>query len=129
MMNRDNAAMGMSGCDPAFDLKTALDQLDGSQDFLLEVIRLFQEDGPRLLDAVRAAVSQADADALRTAAHALKGATSYVAARPTVEAAECLEKMGTERNLIDANNAVVDLEREFERLMAALSAALSVPVP
>jgi two-component system, sensor histidine kinase and response regulator len=105
---------------PAFDPKTALDQLGGDEEFLGEVIRLFRQDGTQLLGEVRAAVARGDAGGLRGAAHALKGSAGYVGARPTEQAAQRLETIGARGDLAEAADAFADLEREFGRLLAAL---------
>ncbi|MBI5276697.1 MAG: response regulator [Burkholderiales bacterium] len=56
-----------------------------------EVIALFQVDTPKRLDAIDAAVAANDADALATAAHALKGAAGNVGAMGLHVAAGTLE--------------------------------------
>jgi HPt (histidine-containing phosphotransfer) domain-containing protein len=73
-------------------------------------------------------VHKGNAAGLRLAAHALKGSAGYVGADLTVEAAQRLEMMGTRGNLEDAASAFADLEREFERLLAALSESTVQPV-
>jgi two-component system sensor histidine kinase/response regulator len=114
---------------PACDLRAALEQVGGDEQFLNEVIALFRQDGTRLLDEVREAVHQGDAGGLRRAAHALQGSAGYVGARPTLEAAQRLEMIGTRGNLGEAANAFENLEHEFDRLTAAFPASVDQPVP
>jgi len=122
-------APAFEGCArPACDLRAALELVGGDEQFLDEVIALFQQDAPRLLGEVREAVTQGDAGGLRQAAHALKGSAGYVAARPTVEAAQRLETIGARGDLAEAANAFADLERELGRLTAALPVSMAQPV-
>jgi signal transduction histidine kinase/DNA-binding response OmpR family regulator len=117
------------GARPVFDVRAALEQVGGDEQFLNEVIALFQREATRLLGEVRAAITRGDAATLRRTAHALKGSAGYVGARPTVEAAQRLETLGTQGDLAEAANALADLEREFDRFRAATEAAVIQPVP
>jgi HPt (histidine-containing phosphotransfer) domain-containing protein len=76
------------------------------------------------LAQIKAAVVARDRDAIRTAAHALKGAAANLSAVPVAECASALEVMA-ERGTIDpltADAAWARLETECERLVAVLSA-------
>ena len=106
---------------PPFDEAAALARLDGDRDLLREVAGLFVADGPRMVQAVRAAVSAGDARALQLSAHALKGSASMFSARPVVEAAWALEQMGRDADLGGAEPALAALEREADRLRQALA--------
>jgi two-component system, sensor histidine kinase and response regulator len=108
---------------PPCDLHAALERVGGDEQFLEEVIGLFQQDGTRLLGTACAAVKRGDASGLRLAAHALKGVAGYLSARPTLDAAQRLEQIGAAGNLAEAANAYQDLERQFNRLTAAIVVA------
>ncbi len=71
-----------------------MDHVGGDQQLLRELVDLFLEDLPERLASVRKAVRKRDAQALSSAAHALKGAVSHFAARDTSEFALKLERMG-----------------------------------
>jgi signal transduction histidine kinase/DNA-binding response OmpR family regulator len=104
-----------------FDLEE-LRRRTGDDDALTgEVIRLFMEDCPLRMDAIRAALAKRRAEDLRTSAHALKGAASYVSAKHVVEAAAELERMGQDGRLEDAASTFARLEREISRLLVDLA--------
>ncbi|HXG10085.1 MAG TPA: response regulator [Gemmataceae bacterium] len=109
------------------DRQEALERLGSDEQFLAEVAGLLLEDAPRRLAEVRRAIAEGDATGLRRAAHALKGAVGYVGARPACEAAKRLEAIGADGSLDRAADALQELEREIERLMAVL-ATLVAPV-
>jgi signal transduction histidine kinase/CheY-like chemotaxis protein len=102
-----------------------LGRLGGDEKLFLDVIQLFLDDCPLRLAAIKAAVDDLDAERLRTAAHALKGAAANLSATGLFEAAAVLERMGAERRLDAAQAAwrqlsieaalVLDLLRQCER--------------
>ena len=72
---------------------------------MTDVIRVFLEDLPVRLAAIRDAVTSRDADGLRAAAHALKGAAANLSAGGLFEAASVLERLGAESRLDAAEAA------------------------
>ena len=74
------------------------------------------------MDAVRSAVSGGDADAVRRAAHALKGAAGNFNAAGTVAVASELERIGRSGDLLHAAAVFTRLEAEASRLVTALRA-------
>jgi signal transduction histidine kinase/CheY-like chemotaxis protein len=102
----------------------------GDDQLVAEVTAIFREDCPARLAEIKAAVDARDPDAIRTAAHALKGAAGSVSAAPVAECARTLERMA-EDGAIDpvmADAAWACLEAESARLMAALEAGVFVSV-
>ena len=120
-----SAASGVrSGKDAGGSLNEAalMAHVGGDQQLLRELVGLFLEDLPERLAAVRKAVRRRDAQALSSAAHALKGAVSHFAARDTFELALKLERMGRTGDLDGAEEAFDDLKSEVGRLTHALAA-------
>jgi len=105
---------------PVFDLKTALDFVEGDEGLLADLARLFCEESPRMLSTVRAAVDRKDADALERAAHTLKGSIGTFAAPDGFEAALHLERLGRAKDLTQVEDAFALLSVEVERLRTAL---------
>ncbi|MEP7310042.1 MAG: Hpt domain-containing protein [Acidobacteriota bacterium] len=81
---------------------------------MLDVVRMFLEDCPIRVEAIRAAVEDADAARIRATAHTLKGSAGYLSARFVVDAAAALEMMGLEGRIAEAAAG-------FERLTAAVA--------
>jgi CheY-like chemotaxis protein len=90
---------------PTFDRTAALRRLDGDERLLADVINLFLDDCPARLKAIKAAVDARDPDAIRAAAHGLKGAAGNLSATSLFDAAEILERIGAESRLDAAEAA------------------------
>ena len=99
------------------DLAKALERMGGDQQLFADVVRVFLEDCPERLAAIKTAVDQRNADAIRRSAHALKGAASNLAANDVFEAAKTLERLGAEARLDAA-------EAAWRRLAAAAAELL-----
>jgi len=112
---------------PVLDWQAALAQMDGDKHLLAEVVRIFQKEGPILLEKAQKAISQGDAAGLRRAAHSLKGSVSYFVAASVVEAARNLEGIGASGDLSGAAAAWQALEQEVGRLLGALAATAAQP--
>jgi signal transduction histidine kinase/DNA-binding response OmpR family regulator len=115
---------GSNGEQPA--LRAAIDQaallarVGGDVELMHEVIRLFMEDCPMRLSAIHAAIVSGNAEALRNAAHALRGAAGTLSAGGVVDAAHLLERLGAENRLAPAEAAWKTLNAEAAHLAAAL---------
>jgi HPt (histidine-containing phosphotransfer) domain-containing protein len=97
-----------------------LARVGGDRQLLAEVARLLMEDLPRHLDAIAAAVSDGNVDALRRAAHGLKGAAANFDAELVVDAARELEGIARSSDLERAPAVLDRLRVETDRLLAAL---------
>jgi CheY-like chemotaxis protein len=84
------------------------------------VIETYLQESPRMMEAIRQAVADADQAALRLAAHTLKGSIRFFGASPAFQTARRLERMGREGNLEAAPQALAALEREVEELIPLL---------
>jgi signal transduction histidine kinase/CheY-like chemotaxis protein/HPt (histidine-containing phosphotransfer) domain-containing protein len=100
----------------------------GDDDLIAEITAIFLADCPVRLAEIKAAVDARDRDAIRTAAHALKGAAGAVSAAPVAECARALERMA-EAGDIDptlADAAWASLQLESARLVAALEGGVTL---
>jgi CheY-like chemotaxis protein len=95
-------------------------RLGGDEKLFLDVIQLFLEDCPLRLAAIKEAVDALDAERLRTAAHALKGASANLSAGGLFEAAAVLERIGAEGRLDAAQAAWRGLSAEAAHVMDVL---------
>src|SRR5207302_8358020 len=71
-----------------------LARVGGDAQLLAEISRLFVDDVPMHLERIRAALDARDPEAVRRAAHALKGAAANFDATAVVGAARQLEEIG-----------------------------------
>jgi two-component system sensor histidine kinase/response regulator len=90
-----------------------------------DVIRLFLDECPRQLAVIRQAVAQRNPEAVRTTAHALKGAAGNLGAGGLFEAAGVLERVAESR--MDAAEAAWRrLSVEAAHVIEALGTEISV---
>jgi len=103
------------------DWEGALENVDGSEELLIELAEVFIEECPEMMRQIRAAINERDASALQRTAHSLKGSARLFAAAATSEAASRLETMGANGDLSGADDGWTALRVEVDRLMAALA--------
>jgi CheY-like chemotaxis protein len=92
----------------------------GAEDLAGKVARLYLQDAPVSLSALRAAVAGRDARGVRDAAHRLKSGSGNVGARTLARLLEDLERLGREQDLAGAAALLARVEAEYERVRAAL---------
>jgi HPt (histidine-containing phosphotransfer) domain-containing protein len=105
------------------DFPRLLERVGGDRTALAQLVRIFRADSPKQAARIRKAIRESDAPALRSAAHAVKGAVSNFAAPAATEAAVRLQRMGDTGHLAGAEGALARLEREIGRVLEALADA------
>jgi CheY-like chemotaxis protein len=108
---------------PAFDERVVRARVGDNRRLFEKMVRLFLEDCPARMRAMRRAIAAGDGEALREPAHALQGAAANFAAAPVVEAARQLELQGKNGDLSQSLAAYDVLTREMQRLRRALGRA------
>jgi PAS domain S-box-containing protein len=107
-----------------FDRQTLLQRLEGDTELLDEVLQIFLNDCPVMLEKIRRAAGKRDAKALLFPAHALKGAAANICASRIHALAVKLESMAKEDRLadIEANVSAIEAEiNSFSQLFSAKS--------
>jgi CheY-like chemotaxis protein len=102
------------------DESTLRARFSGEPELLREVVSLYLENCPNLVDGIRGAVERGDARALEWAAHKLKGTVANFAARAAYDAALRLEVMGRKGHLQQAAEALERLESALAELRPVL---------
>ncbi|HEY7287231.1 MAG TPA: Hpt domain-containing protein, partial [Vicinamibacterales bacterium] len=97
-----------------------LARVGGDRELLAEISRLFVDDAPVHLKRIREALDSGDADSLRRASHALKGAAANFEAAAVVEGARSLEEMGRLGDLSGGEGAWAAVRLETDRLIETL---------
>ena len=116
--------------DHTFDERAALAYCGGERRLLKDVIKLFRADYPASLRRIDLALQKRDSDALRLAAHRLKGAIATVGGSAGRQAAAELEQAALSRRFDEAGRAFARLRQEIERLEDLFAAAhLVAPSP
>jgi two-component system sensor histidine kinase/response regulator len=99
-----------------------LARVDGDRKLLAELVRLFVEERPALLDAMEAALRDGDTQGLAAAAHKAKGAFGNLSAPLALQAAAELERLARRGELAPATDVFLNLRVQVERLEAELRA-------
>jgi HPt (histidine-containing phosphotransfer) domain-containing protein len=100
-------------------------QEEGEPDLVRQLIALFLAGTPPRLDALRAAAAGGAATALAREAHALKGSCASLGAHAMARLCEELEALDGPEDLARATATVDRLATEYDRVRAALSAAVA----
>jgi HPt (histidine-containing phosphotransfer) domain-containing protein len=106
------------------DRRELLARVDGNRALLAELVRLFEEERPELLEAMEAALRDGSAHDLARAAHKVKGACGNLSAPLAQQAAAELEQLADRGELALATDAYLRLSRQIERLEAELRALM-----
>jgi CheY-like chemotaxis protein/HPt (histidine-containing phosphotransfer) domain-containing protein len=106
-----------------FDEAAALSHVGGDRAMLEEVVALFRKDAPIAVRRIERAVRRHDTEALRQAAHALKGSAATVGCALGRDAAARLESMGRSGRIEEAPGVVDQLRDGLERFDEALTHA------
>jgi PAS domain S-box-containing protein len=97
-------------------------RVDSDPQLLRDLVDLFLEQCPRLVDEIKVALDRKDAKAVERGAHSLKGCTSNLAAKMAAEAALKLERLAHAGDLVRAESVLPELECQLVRLKPALLA-------
>jgi signal transduction histidine kinase/CheY-like chemotaxis protein len=107
---------------PSVDVtEPLLARVGGSHVMLEEIIGLFLEDAPKLLESIRQALAAGDANAAYRAAHTLKGSVGNFDALLAVALAQRLEARAREGDIAAANGVFASLEAEMHSLQLTLA--------
>jgi len=125
----DAGAAGNQGTNPSSAnlpmlVEQALSQVEQDRELLGEVVDIFVDTAPNLLNDLKKATTEADAEALRRVAHSLKGAAASICAEPMRATAHTLEQMGQDGALTDVEHQLARLYRQFEELKAFMESDL-----
>jgi HPt (histidine-containing phosphotransfer) domain-containing protein len=104
----------------AMDVNEALQRLGDDQELLREIMQIYLEDAPALVERIHASAGSSDATALRRAAHSLRGLASTLSAYEVVSAISRLEHLGEPRNVSDESSAIRDVDARVAELNDAV---------
>jgi|SRR5579863_1186754 len=111
---------GARASEPVFDRDLVMARVEGDMELLREIVGLFLEETPQLLSNITESIASGDPVALERAAHALKGSVGNFGTKTAYEPALRLEAMGRGREMADAHEVYLKLEKEVAFLRDAL---------
>jgi two-component system, sensor histidine kinase and response regulator len=114
---------------PVFDEEAAFAHAGGDRQLLTEVVGFFRSDYPAALRRIDRAVERADPEALRLAAHGLKGVLATVGSPAGRDAAMALEQLGRSGDMTAAKALSASLRKTIASLNRALVSAGLVSPP
>jgi len=97
-----------------------LRQMLGQDQFLAEVIDIYLEDAPKLLEVMKKAVAQGKAISLQEAAHTLKSSSAVFGATSLSHFCQELEVSGSSGTWAKAAALMSQVETEYEKVQTAL---------
>ncbi len=103
-----------------FDERSALSQVEGDRDLLMEILAVFMEEAPAQLRQISKSAALGDLEVLRRQAHSLKSAAGSVAAQQLTERAASIESHAQSGTLDRAMVEVRKLDRDLDSLHGLL---------
>jgi PAS domain S-box-containing protein len=103
-----------------FNLEEVLERTEGDRKLLKEMVEIFLEMFPELLDSIGKAIREEKTEELRQSAHTLKSAAGSVGANRVFRAAYDLEQTGRENKMECASEKFEELKFRLEELEPAL---------
>jgi len=104
----------------AVNLPELLLRLDNDLDLLCELIGIFKEEFPRLLQALQQSVARENATQVEVTSHALKGMLSGLSVTRAAAIAARLEQMGREGKTSGLADVLTLFQREVADLLPEL---------
>lgn len=124
-LSLDSGDYKPNGCDCfLWDMSEALERVDGDRAFLTEIVELFLACSDGLVTKLRESLATRNADAVRMAAHALKGSAAELSAREMQQAARRLEETTRKGDFSALDTQGKQLEEAVARVSNALRAWL-----
>ena len=104
-----------------WSLDALVSQLAGDEQLAREMVVIFVDECPHMIGAVHDALASGSPDAVRRAAHALKGAAANFTPDGATATARQLELSAAEGRLDQAASLIDRLERELDALVRAMA--------
>jgi HPt (histidine-containing phosphotransfer) domain-containing protein len=102
------------------DFESTLRRLGGDQVLFFDLVRFYFEDSPRLMEQLRLAVLNCDANAIERLAHSLKGLVGNFDRPLPTETAMLIEQMGRAHDFQGVSQALPILEDSLRQLHDSL---------
>jgi PAS domain S-box-containing protein len=118
---RPNGACLETGTRFLYSREELLSQCDGDEELMSELVSIFRENTPEIVQAIGEAVEKRQAPALATQAHKLLSSLGVFGAGRARTLALRLEKHAEENDFGGARERFTELERETHKIYAALA--------
>src|ERR1700728_261178 len=113
-----------SASDAELDEQELLRRVGGNPKMLRDVARIFVQDTPKRMSAIRTAIARKDGEALATAAHALRGSVAMLGGDGIADGIRKIETLGRQGSVGEAGKILASFEGKlsaFETRMAEIA--------
>ena len=114
------AAAAPSSRSDRWTVARALEQVEGDEKLLHEVIAIFVDEAPKLLAKLRQAIASRDIELLERTAHNLKGQLAYLGVTVAAQKSRELEDSGQRGDLPHARRIIDEVEKEITEVMESM---------
>jgi len=114
--------LGDRSSQDAVDLPDLLERVDNDHDLLCELIVIFKEEFPRVLQTLKQSVVREDIKNVEVTSHALKGMLSGLSVTRAAAIASRLEQMGRDGKTSGMTETLALFEHEVANLLPELDA-------
>ena len=98
-----------------FNRATLLDRVGGDEEFLIELVKLFLQEAPKLLESMLSAIEKDDRILLHRSAHTLKGSAANISAKELQQVALKLEELSKEGDVAAIHELFAETKKVFNR--------------
>jgi two-component system cell cycle response regulator len=123
----DSPLIGAAEIQSPMNWQTALERLDGNDDLLKELAVVFCDECPKLILTLQKATDNKDANAIRSAAHALKGVLGTFSADVASQTAAKLENLAEAGSVTELATVSAELIAEVGAVFIALRVMTTDP--
>ncbi|MFC1975188.1 ABC transporter substrate-binding protein [Chloroflexota bacterium] len=106
---------------PTFEWDEVLERMEGDEELLQELVDLFLNDLPGVLDKIQEAIAHRESEKLRRTAHKFRSALGIFGAEDALDATDRLEVIGDKEDFTNVETAYVTFEKEVTRLKQTLA--------
>ena len=114
-----SAALGMHS---NIDWTHALDVCDGDRDLLMQLIDVFLQELPELMNSLHRAITTNDCETARQTVHSILGSLRLFGMTPTVDLIQRIQQDARNGNLGDTGQLFTELQQRFDDLIAEVHA-------
>lgn len=108
-----------------WDMSVALARVEGDRTLLSELVRIFLDESPRELHALREAIARGECEVIHRVAHTLKGELSYMGIVEAARVAKELEQAGKEQDLTRAKELLSQITVHISAVTQTMQLQLS----
>jgi HPt (histidine-containing phosphotransfer) domain-containing protein len=104
---------------PAFDRKDLLSRINGREDMVARIVKMFRHGVAGYLTALKKSLESGDSKQIKNAAHSIKGSTANISAMKMHATAVVLDSFADSGDVEACRSLIIRLENEFAEFCSA----------